>query len=449
VKKTARTPPDFLKDSIVYQLFLRPFTPEGTINAAAQLLPYIAELGVDIVYLCPVVTHDDDLREELWSDRQHKSGQKNPKNPYRLKDYFEIEEEYGTADDLKCFVRKAHELGMRVLLDLVYFHCGPTANFIEEHPDFVKRDQNGAVINGKWHFPELNFESKELREYLWENMEYFIKEFQVDGYRCDVATAVPLDFWEEGRKRMELLDPDCIMISEGDRSDDQLAAFDLNYAFSWKFGVIKLLNEEITACELRGIWEKMNGDFPEGARFLRIMDDHDITNDCYDKRHNAVFSPKGVEAILLLNLTIDGVPFIYNGMEIADATRHSIFGNRYFGKNMLINWSKALTEQGQSRFAYLQELIQLRRSIPALTEGSVKWLDNDQSDSILSFARETEDSAILVVINATDKPVTTNVTVNATLPMPQAHFQYGSDYLFEQGDLKLNLLPYGCAVLEY
>lgn len=448
MKKTARTSPEFLKDSAIYQMYLRPFTPEGTLDAATKMLPHVAELGIDVVYLCPIVAHDDDMREEFWSDRQHKSELKNPKNPYRLKDYYNIDEEYGTDEDLKRFVKTSHDLGMKVILDLVYFHCGPTAVFLEEHPDFVKRDEEGNIKYGSWHFPELNFESQGLREHLWENMEYFMKEFKVDGYRCDVAPAVPLDFWVEGRKRMEAIDPECFMISEGDREDDQLSAFDLNYAFKWKYGIAKCFEKEITATELRDIWQKLHDDFPEGARFLRILEDHDIVNDRYEDRYDRKWGNKGVDAALVINLMMDGVPMIYNGQEIADPTRHSIYSNRFIGKNMLINWANALREEGINRFELMQSLINLRRSIPALTEGDVNWLENDQAERIISFQRPHDQSNVVIVVNTGNSLVSTTVNIDTDSPVATPQIQYGADYQLEE-NLKVNLLPYGYIILEY
>lgn len=123
---TAKAAPEFLKDSVIYQINLRTFTPDGTLRAAERLLPHIAALGADMVYLCPVTLADDDPRPEFWSDRQKQSGLNNPKNIYRVGDYYAVDPEYGTDDDLKSFVRTAHGLGLRVLLDLVYYHCGPS-----------------------------------------------------------------------------------------------------------------------------------------------------------------------------------------------------------------------------------------------------------------------------------------------------------------------------------
>ena len=134
-----------LADKVIYQLFLRTFTPEGTIKAATEKLDHIASLGVDIVYFVSFCEADPDERQEYWSPRQCKSGRNNPKNPYRVCNYEKIDEEYGTAEDFREFVERAHALGMQVMIDLVYLHCGPSV-FPEKYPDLVKRDANGAII---------------------------------------------------------------------------------------------------------------------------------------------------------------------------------------------------------------------------------------------------------------------------------------------------------------
>lgn len=117
--------------NIIYQMFLRSATRGGTIKAGAKLLRHIASLGVDVVYLCPIFEADDDENTEHWSKRQRESGLNNPQNPYRMKDYFKIDEEYGTDDDLKSFVNTAHSYGLKVILDLVYYHCGPCARLMD------------------------------------------------------------------------------------------------------------------------------------------------------------------------------------------------------------------------------------------------------------------------------------------------------------------------------
>jgi glycosidase len=120
----------------MYQIALRSFTPEGTLFAAMKRLPSVAELGVTVIYVCPLALADDDPRQEYWSPRQKASGTNNPRNPYRIKDHGRVDPEYGTEADLRDFVAAAHDLNLRVLLDLVYFHCGPTS-VLADKPGFI------------------------------------------------------------------------------------------------------------------------------------------------------------------------------------------------------------------------------------------------------------------------------------------------------------------------
>jgi glycosidase len=272
----ARPSPEWVTRGVMYQIQPRAFTPEGTLKAATARLPKVAEMGVDIIYMCPVFVSDDDPDLKGWSPRQKKSGMNNPRNPYRMKDYYHVDPEYGTDDDLKEFIATAHNLGMRVLLDMVYLHCGPNAVFLKEHPNFVQRDDKGNIVCASWNFPKINMANPELREYLWRNMEYWVTDFDVDGFRCDVSDAIPLDFWETARERLEKIRPDVCMLAEGTRREDQLKAFDLDYGWGFQWD---------NAAKFRAQWEKMRDERPRGgARFIRFIDNHDIANDDYNNR---------------------------------------------------------------------------------------------------------------------------------------------------------------------
>ncbi len=433
MKVTAKKVPGFLAHSVIYQIHLRAFTLDGTLKAAERMLPHIASLGADIVYLCPVVKSDDDSRREFWSDRQNRSGLENPNNPYRISDYFAIDPEYGTVDDLKSFIACAHSLHLRVMLDLVYYHCGPTAVFIDTHPDFVKREADGSVKNGTYHFPELNFESQGLRNYLLENMEYFVREFDIDGYRCDVAGAVPLDLWEEARRRIEAVRPDFIMLSETLRPEpqEQVAAFDISYgALHWVFGDALLGKRPFSA--IREEWEKEQAKLLAGARLLGGFDNHDVANDQYDERAEKMV-PERIESALAMTFAYDGIPFLYNGQEIADSRKHSIFGNRFYGKNLVIDWSNSQTPQGVQRLNFVRELIALRRSHPALHSGKLAWQDSP-SDELILFQRESPEETIHIAINFSNSP--------------QAIQLKGNILFGSSGATCLNLPPHGFIIVQ-
>lgn len=403
-----------LKKSIFYQIFLRAFTSEGTIKAAEKMLPEIADLGVTHVYLCPMFEMDDDMDKSRWSDRHKASGFDNPKNPYRMKDYYKIDPEYGTDDDLLSFVKAAHETGLKVLLDLVYLHCGPKASFIEEHPDFILRDEEGNPVDMDWHFPGINFESPELREYLWQNMEYFIRKFDIDGYRCDVGDRVPLDFWTEGRRRIEKIKPGIVMLNEGTRGDFLYEAFDLNYSFGLNPRMCKALGGEMSAEEAVKELERVKELYPEDAHCIRYMDNHDTASDSYNNRYELVFGEDGMEAGFVFMYTLDGVPLLYNGNEACDDARHSLWSNRDFGK-LYINWENALTKKGLRRREFLKTLAKIRKERPSLWDGSLTWVNTTCPEKVWAFVREKDGEKTAVIINASNDAVFAETELNATV----------------------------------
>ena len=441
---------DFVRSAVMYQLFLRPFTPEGTLKAATRMLPHIASLGVDIVYLCPQMVADDDPRTEFWSDRQNASKMDNPYSPYRIKDYFATDPEYGTDDDLQRFVTTAHSLGLLVIFDLVYYHCGPTAVFIEDHPDFVKRNEDGTVKNGRWHFPELNFDCPELREYLWKNMEYWVRDFDVDGFRTDVEQSVPEDFWEEGRRRIEAIKPEVVMLAESENPLATVNAYDISYGFTWATAIRNVFLKKMPASHLIEKWTAMRDKMPQGTLFLRNLENHDISMDLGDGRWNMVGSPELVQAAMLLNFTIDGIPFIYNGEEIADNSHHCIFANRDHGKNLVIDWSLALSEVGENRLEFTKSLTTLRHGNIALQEGETVWLDNDRPEAVVSFLRTAEEQTVLTVVNTTDEPLTVAVkTECGNIDLWDELLVSGVAWRrLPDGMARFDLLPYGYAVLN-
>ncbi|MCF7854616.1 MAG: alpha-glucosidase C-terminal domain-containing protein [Candidatus Pacebacteria bacterium] len=440
----ARTSPDFLAQSVIYQMFLRPFTPEGTLERATRLLPHLADTGVDFVYLCPIVEADDSPSLRYWSERQKISGFNNPRNPYRVKDYYKIDPEYGTDADFRAFVEQAHALDIRVMLDLVYGHCGPKCNLIEEHPDFIQRRPNGSIRYTSYHFPYINFESRAAREYFMGNMEYFVREFGVDGYRTDMERVVPIDFWEEARDRLERIRPDIVMLAESDRRECQLKAYNLNYGVKWGW----ILRHEIfelgeSAAKLRDyVCGTELSSYPPGARFIRMMNNHDWAND-HENPENSI-GGEAVEAILAVIFAVDGVPFLYNGVEIADDHRHSIYSNRDFG-GLAINWANALTRKGINRLQFVKQLVALRRSTPPLIYGNTVWLDHDQPDNIIAFAREYRDKRIVFAVNTRNRAIKVNIK-EVTPKRFTTILERGVSCATSGKTMQLSLEPYGLLI---
>ena len=440
--------PEFLRNAVMYQVFLRTFTSGGTLKTAADMLPHLNRLGIDIVYLSPVTEADDDLRKEFWSKRQNNSGLNNPCSPYRVKNYWKIDPEYGTDDDLKYFIQEAHKFGMKVLLDIVYYHCGPCADLITEHPDFVTRDENGNVKSGEWCFPALNFENPELREHLHQNMEYFIREFDADGYRCDVCDMVPLDFWEAARPRLEALKPDVIMLAEGSLRENQNVAFDFSYTFSWRQLYDAFAGGP--ADKMPPLWQEYYDKLLPGTIVARYTEHHDLANDRGEKRPERFLGSKAHDTMLFINLCLDGVPFIYNGQEAADTSMNSIWANRFHGAHMRIDWSRAMTDDGIRRYNLLQKMIKIRHTNHALTHGTVNWLQHDQPEHILAFTRNVENGQnLLVIANCHDIPVQVNLSGILKSAAPAALYSCNADWKAEGNTLTADMQSYGFLLIEY
>ena len=392
--------PEWFKKSAVYQINPRTFCAEGTIKAVTKELPSLAELGFKIMYLCPIFEEDDSMDQQNWSTRQKASQTGNPKNPYRMNDYFKIDSEYGTMDDLREFVAESHGLGMRVVLDLVYLHIGPNASILKSFEDFAAKNADGTVKCTRWNFPYLNYESQGLREYLWSNMVYYISAIGADGFRCDVGDEVPLDFWQEGIRRIRAIKPDAVMINEGEL-EEHLRVFDANYGFYWHNCLFDLLTGAMTAKDVIAKHTYYQNLYPAGGIVLRDMDNHDTVTD-WPYRIEAHFGSDCMELVLAMNYTIDGVPMVYCGNELADKAKLSMFANRFHPGVFSVTDRSAEGEEVSKRKELIKKLNGLKAEQPALIDSRTQWLAVE-NPSVLAFKRVGEADEILFAGNFSEE----------------------------------------------
>lgn len=398
---------DFWKKAVVYQISLRSFTREGTFRAAEAMLPHVREAGVDVVYLTPFVAMDTDMDRSGWSPRQIQSGFETPKNPYRIMDYTRVDSEYGTDADAKSFTDRAHGLGMKVIFDLVYLHCGPNNVIRKAVPNAFQLNPDGSVRTTQWNFPYLNFDSPATREYLYANMTHFAKDIGCDGFRCDVGDQVPLDFWEEGFRRMREIKPGFIAINEGCRPD-YLTVFDANYGWTWSFSLRDVFKGELKLPDMITAQSEYEAKCPAPPVDLIFMENHDISTDDWEKRFDRVHPVEFGNAFFAATFLFRGIPVVYNGNEIADNALMSFFGpvedpRRAF---KTVDWARALQPEGRKRLGLLRKLSGIRHSVPAFSSGSMEFAGTSAPERILAFVRTAPDgSKFLVAVNTTDAEV--------------------------------------------
>ena len=387
--RDARPVPSWLHSASIYELWLNAFSKEGNLRGAIPALRKIADLGATIVYLGPIAKRSA-----------------NPKaSPYSIADYNEIDPETGTAQDLHDFVAEAHKFHLKVMLDIVYYHTAPDNIMMQKDPDFFIKTEDGKIARGFWPQPLPDFNKPEVRKYLVDSLIHWVRDFEIDGFRCDVGGGIPETFWVEARKALDKINPQVVLLSESDRPDDQLEAFDINYNFSYYLALRSVLRDGAPAISLRKNWETMHATMPKEARLLHFSDNHDWP------RAVMLFGEKGAATASVLNFTLDGIPFIYNGQEVDDPTATA------WRKLAPIRW----TDEGnpadrksiEETLTFYKKLFTMRASEPALTSGSVIWIDNDQPDSVLSFLRKQGTAEVVVIINLSNR----NVHVTIDLPV--------------------------------
>ena len=232
-------------------------------------------------------------------------------------------------------------------------------------------------------------------------LKSWVRDYDLDGFRCDVAGFVPVDFWETARAEVDKIKPDTIWLAEWESPDLLVKAFNLDYSWANHAVLSDVLFGNKPAYEIRKTWETDNAKNPKGALRMRFSDNHD------ERRAIARFGEKGALAAQALAFTLDGVPLVYNGMENGDTTES---GFPALFEKMPIFWDNAVRRPEFPRF--YKSMIALRKNSAALRRGDLRWLKNSDEGRILTFKRTIGSEEILVAINLSNQPFFGSVEIN-------------------------------------
>ena len=387
--------PDWVKNSVIYEINTRQYSPEGTFKALGTDLPRIKALGIDILWLMPIYPIGE-------KDRKVPEGAKSSLGSYySIRDYQAVNPEFGTADDFKSLVNKAHGMGFKVVLDWVTNHTARDHKWITEHPDWYKKDAKGniATPNDWTDCAQLDYTNKELRKEMVGSMKFWVKNFDIDGFRCDMAGLVPLDFWEDAHAELQKIKPLYMLAENQDNPELCNIAFDSNYGWEMHHLMSAITQGKKTAGEILKLQTKIDSVLPQRAFKLNFITNHDENS--WNGTAKEKFG-KGEKSCAVLTYTLPGMPLIYNGQEAGMTKRL-----RFFAKDT-INWSDTLM------IPFYKTLNSLKHRNQALWNppygGKLVTLTNSAPGKIVSFLRSSSNARVMVLINMSPDTITTTIT---------------------------------------
>lgn len=371
--------PDWSKDAVIYQVNTRQFSQSGTFDGVIEKLAHIVGLGARILWLMPI----------------HPIGEKHRKgelgSPYAVKDYFAINPEFGDESSLRRLIDEAHALGLKVILDWVPNHSAWDNHLVTQHPEWYARDYKGDFRPSPWwdwsDIIEFDYDQPGLREYMIMAMAYWVEEFDIDGYRCDVAGYVPNDFWRQLRTALDNIKP-VFLLAEWEDRDLHRDGFNMTYAWSWNEALHDIAHQKAPVDRLRKYYSWNERAWPRSAYRMTFVSNHD--KNAWDGTQQEQFG-ECLEAAIVLSVLGEGMPLIHNGQEAGESKRLAFF------ERDPIDW------QDHPIGDLYRKLIHLKKRVPALWNGeygaSMIQVPNSLPAQVLSFVRRQDDVKVFVVLN--------------------------------------------------
>ncbi|MBU4538147.1 MAG: alpha-glucosidase C-terminal domain-containing protein [Weeksellaceae bacterium] len=420
--------PEWVKNATLYELNVRQFSEEGSFKAVEKQIPRLKKMGIDIIWLMPV----------------HPIGTVNRKGSlgsyYSVKDYLGINPEFGSEADFRNLVRAIHEHGMYVILDWVANHSSWDNALATEHPDWYARSRNGEFQSTPWRDYDdiiaFDYRKPELRRYMTEALKFWVREYDIDGYRCDVASFVPVDFWENARAELEDLKP-VFMLAEAEDKELHRKAFDATYNWTlWNIlHQIAVSNKSVRSLSEAYIAEHLSIFPKEGIR-LNFTDNHDKNS--WEGNQYSNFGT-ALKAVTVFTVMMDGMPLVYNGQE-AGLDRSL----KFFERDPIV-WKR---DENETLYT---TLFGLKHKNQALWNGSrggeMVRIMNDRMDQVISFVREKNGDKVLTFINLSKENVTVNFDTSLDAGVYENLFTGQSQQVLQK--VTLTMKPWEYVVLHH
>jgi alpha-amylase len=383
--------PSWSKTSNIYEVNVRQYTPEGTFAAFQQHLPRLRRMGVDILWLMPV------------QPIGHKNRKGSLGSYYAIADYTAINSEYGNEADFRRLVDAAHAQGMRVILDWVANHTAHDHEWIAAHPDWYVHRADGSISNARdnegretdWtDVAELDYDNAAMRQAMIGEMRWWIDRMGIDGFRCDVAGGVPMDFWMQARTALKAVRPDLFLLAEAEQPEMH-QAFDMTYGWELHHLLNEISQGKKTTAELDRYFARQDSLYGRGAYRMYFTSNHDENS--WNGTEFERMGANHVPSFVLSATAENSMPLLYTGQE---ASLHKRL--RFFDKDT-VDWS------GPSLADFYAAMFALKHQQPALANGP--WgapqvaLATNGGDHVYAFTRTLGSNTVLVAVNFGDAPV--------------------------------------------
>jgi glycosidase len=375
--------PEWAKSATIYEVNLRQYTQAGTINAFSQSLPRLKSLGVKILWLMPI-------QPISLVNRKGTLG-----SEYSIANYKEVNPEFGTDADLTNFIYKAHQLGFKVILDWVADHTGWDNPWLK-NKDWYHQDGQGNIIspNPDWSDVAcLNYDNLDMRAAMIDAMSYWVRNFDIDGFRADYATGVPVDFWNQASESLQAIKP-LFMLAEDQGNQGLLSqSFVSNYNWELLHLINGLGDSTKSKADFFNLAAAQSSEYPSGTFPMNFITNHDentYTGSEYDRLGI------GVNALSALYFTYPGIPLIYSGQEVGNKKTIS-----FFDKDLI----PGLTASNATSIFY-NKLITLKKNNSALWNNSHALLTpiNNNNNEVISYSRVSGGDTVITILNMSFAP---------------------------------------------
>ncbi len=369
-------------DVVMYQVNPRVFAPQNSFQAIIARLDSIEDLGVNMLWIMPIYP----IGEE-----------KSKNSPYSVRDYKAVAPEYGTVDDLRMLVQSCHERGMGVILDWVANHTAWDNVWLQQHPDWYTHDSTGNIIfppGTDWtDVADLNYDNKDMRAAMIDAMRFWVDSVGVDGFRCDVADQVPVDFWTEciDNLRAAAKPRNLIMLAEGANPDNFKAGFDLNYAWEFMGAIAQVMKGEAKVGKLLSVDKHEYENLDNGKFKLRFTTNHDEATKASPV--TLYGGPKASMAAFVATTMLHGGMLVYGSQEVGYPETINFFHYVH------VDWNANPAMRDEYK-----KLIAIYNEHPALrSSGKVVPFDDDENN-VLIVDRVLNNDNVLVVVNVRNDP---------------------------------------------